>query len=189
MTRNHPIYQAALDLAASRRMACAGDIDLLCTVLGELRERPTVVQLGAGSGTLALGVFGCDFGATLFSFDNKEDGHHWEMAALTNVGAPRGDGRYISLVSDSALAGRLWTGGPVDLIIVDAAHDYWSVLYDIQSWMPHVAGFFFMHDYDAHHAPNHYPGVKRACDELFDHGPVHQKGWSAVFKHNKGVLL
>ena len=189
MMHNHSIYQAALDLAASRRMACAGDIDLLCTVLEDLRERPTVVQLGAGSGTLALGVFGCDFGATLFSFDNKEDGHHWEMAALTNLMVPWGDGRYIGLVADSAKAGELWMAGPVDLIIIDAAHDYESVKRDIVAWKPHVAGFFFMHDYDATQAPNHYPGVKQACDELFADDPVHQKGWSAVFKHHKGVLL
>lgn len=167
-------------------MACALDIHLMGTVIKELPEWPTIVQLGAGSGTLALAVFAYDSHATLFSVDIKENGHHYEMQALKNVGININYGCYFEVISDSAVAGKQWYDGKVDMLIVDAAHDYESVKADIQAWMPHVNGFFFMHDYDAQDAPNHYPGVKRACDELLGSKPLWQQGWSAVFESNKG---
>ncbi len=181
------IFQAAVDLAVSRRMACALDIHLIGVVIQELPEWPIIVQLGAGSGTLALAVFAYDRNATLFSVDNREGGHHYEMQALKNVGININNGCYFEMISDSAVAGKQWYDGKVDMLIVDAAHDYESAKADIEAWMPHVNGFFFMHDYDAQDAPNQYPGVKRACDELLGEKPLWQQGWSAVFDSNKEI--
>lgn len=183
------IFQAAIALAASRQMASPLDIHLMRIILRELPTWPTIVQLGAGSGTLAMAVFSQDLDITLFSVDNKEDGHHYEMRALQNVGIDINNGCYYSIISDSAEAGKQWEGGNVDLLIVDATHDYESVKADIEAWQPHVNGFIFVHDYDAQGAPNHYPGVKQACDELFGSEPLWQQGWSAVFDWQKGVIL
>ena len=176
------ILEAAVALAVSRRMACPADIHLMGIVMQDLPEWPTVVQLGAGSGTLALAVFAYDRNATLFSVDNVDGGHHYEMQALQNVGIDINDGRYFEIISDSSVAGKQWGDGNVDLLIVDAAHDYESVKADIEAWQPHVNGFIFVHDYDAKDAPNQYPGVKQACDELLGEEPLWKQGWSAVFE-------
>jgi hypothetical protein len=53
----------------------------------------------------------------------------------------------------------------VDLIFIDASHDYQSVLNDIILWLPKVrkGGFICGHDYG--HLK--FPGVKKAVDEVF----------------------
>ncbi len=182
------IFQAAIDLAVSRQMASPDDIRLLGDVVRCLPEWPTVVQLGAGSGTLALGLFAHDMHATLFSVDIEENGHHYEMQALKNMGIDINSGCYFEIIADSAETGKQWYDGKVDMVIVDASHVYEDVRADIEAWMPHVNGFFFVHDYDAVGAPRHYSGVKRACDELLGAKPLWQKGWSAVFDYNKGMI-
>lgn len=180
------IYEAAVALATRGNIAGDLDVQLIGKTIKELPEWPTIVQLGAGSNTLALAVFAYDRNATLFSVDATEDGHHSEMQALKNAGININNGCYFEVVSDSAEAGKQWYDGKVDMLIVDAAHDYENVKADIQAWMPHVNGFFFMHDYDAQDAPDHYPGVKRACDELLGSKPLWRQGWSAVFDRTVG---
>lgn len=54
---------------------------------------------------------------------------------------------------------------PADLIFIDAAHDYASVIDDIERWWPMVkpGGFLVMHDF------NHkWPGVQRAIADSFN---------------------
>ena len=51
---------------------------------------------------------------------------------------------------------------PVDLVYLDAGHDYESIREDIRAWWPHVApgGVLAGHDYDSF-----WPGVIRAVEE------------------------
>jgi len=175
------LYEAAIALASSGNIAGDLDVQLIGRVIKELPEWPTIVQLGAGSNTLALAVFAYDRNATLFSMDTKEDGHHYEMQALKNVGININNGCYFHVISDSAEAGKQWYDGKVDMVIVNATRDYEGVKDDIEAWLPHVNGFFFMHLYNAQDVPKHYPGVKEACDELLGSKPLWGQGWSAVF--------
>lgn len=53
---------------------------------------------------------------------------------------------------------------PVDLIFIDADHEYENVLADIKAWRPHVraGGILCGHDYD-----DQFPGVVQAVEEEF----------------------
>lgn len=186
---NVAVVDAAFALAASRRMCCADDLYLLVGLLSKLPERPRVVQLGAGSGTMGLAVLGARRDAVLWSFDIDAQALNWERQVFlnTNVGllhqasAGHWELRYTPRVKDSAQAGYDWDGRPVDLLIVDADHSYDAVLKDVQAWHPH-ASLIFVHDYDGTKAPQQYPGVRKACDQLWlGNSPVAVGGWSAVF--------
>ncbi len=187
--RNTSAVDAAYALAASRRMCCADDLDLLTQVLDTLPPRPMIVQLGAGSGTMGLAVMGQRGDAILWSCDIDPQALNWERRVFLNTGvgllhqAPAGHWqlRYTPRVKDSAQAGYDWNGQPVDLLIVDADHSYRAVLKDVQAWHPH-ASLIFVHDYDGAKAPRQYPGVRKACDQLWPGiTPVALRGWSAVF--------
>lgn len=56
----------------------------------------------------------------------------------------------------------------VDMVFIDANHDYDSVIEDIEAWLPHVrpGGIIAGHDYGF----AMFPGVKQAVDELFPDG-------------------
>jgi predicted O-methyltransferase YrrM len=56
-------------------------------------------------------------------------------------------------------AGRTWSGGPVGLLFVDGAHDYPTVIKDLEAWVPHLApnAAVLMHDVGSSH------GVTRAA--------------------------
>lgn len=53
----------------------------------------------------------------------------------------------------------------IDVLVVDAAHDYESVKQDLADWLPKMrpGGTVLVHDYT-----RFYPGVKQAVDELGD---------------------
>jgi len=60
----------------------------------------------------------------------------------------------------------------VDLIFIDAAHDYDSVKHDIQTWLPKVGsgGILAGHDYQ-----HKFPGVMRAVADTFNLMDVHME--------------
>jgi len=56
--------------------------------------------------------------------------------------------------------------GNVDMVFVDGAHDYDSVVADILGWVPKTEKLICGHDY--YDGPDaNFPGVKDAVDELF----------------------
>lgn len=63
----------------------------------------------------------------------------------------------------------------VDMVFIDGAHDYDSVVADIAAWLPKARRLICGHDY------NHpgYPGVKAAVDEVFGERvhPAIGDGW------------
>lgn len=65
------------------------------------------------------------------------------------------------IVAKSTEAPKVFADKSVDLVFIDAAHDYESVKADILAWMPKVRGVIAGHDYTS------YPGVMRAVDEIF----------------------
>ena len=65
----------------------------------------------------------------------------------------------------SLKASRLFPDEYFDLVFLDAGHRYWYISEDIKIWLPLVrkGGFLTGHDYGT----RHYPGVKKAVDEVF----------------------
>ncbi len=184
---SNPVIDAAYALAASRQMCCAEDLTLLVDVVRDLEDHPRVVQLGAGSGTMALAILGARDDVALWSIDSDQQALNWELQALENaeVDLQRRDSpRYIQINDDSVLAGRRWHGvTQIDLLIIDADHSYESIMGDIGAWSTH-SDLVFLHDYDGLTAPEQYPGVREAADEIWGviTRPLHKAGWSAVFR-------
>lgn len=189
------VVEAAYALAASRGMCCRADLDLLLEVMGTLPPDPVVVQLGAGSGTMALAIMGSRDDLWLTTVDHDPQALAWEQQALKNAGVevyscretggmPCLDGhQYEAWNMDSAVAAQEWqyVGLPVDLVIVDADHSFDSVIADVYAWRDHC-GLMFIHDYDGTAAPRRYPGVRQACDAMWgETPPLYKAGWSAVF--------
>jgi len=65
------------------------------------------------------------------------------------------------MVGDSVEFAEDFEDSSIDLLFIDAAHDYESVKADIEAWLPKVRGVIAGHDYPA------YPGVMKAVDERF----------------------
>ncbi len=180
------MIEAAYNLALSRGMACQDDIALLqelCLPLCGNKTKPTIIQLGAGSGTMALAVLGMLPEAGFLSVDIDRNNIGWEMKALENAGYEFND--YNPVIGLSWQIGSAYKGPMIDLLIVDADHTYGAVCRDLYAWTPKVHGNIFVHDYDGSKAPRRYPGVALACDALLI-GPWHVAGWSAVFKADNG---
>jgi hypothetical protein len=66
--------------------------------------------------------------------------------------------------ADSAMASDLFYGRPVDLCLIDAAHDETSVFRDIAAWHMRMRSGGIIAGDD--HEPN-YPGVEAACVRVF----------------------
>jgi cephalosporin hydroxylase len=68
-----------------------------------------------------------------------------------------------------------------DLVLIDGAHDYDSVLRDIRTWLPvmRVGGWLCGDDHEST-----YPGVERACAEVFGAGGYEVIGtaWKKVIE-------
>lgn len=54
----------------------------------------------------------------------------------------------------------------VDMVFIDGAHDYRSVIADIDAWLPRTRRLICGHDYNASPEPG-FPDVRRAVDERF----------------------
>lgn len=179
------VLNAAKALAASRGHACKGDIDLICFTLQTLKA-PRVVQLGAGSGTMALAVFGANPDAALLTVDIDAQALAWEKKALDNMLVKLDS--YEPLLSDSAAAGEAYAGAPVDLLIVDTDHEKATVLAELRAWEKHAQRWILLHDFDGATAPVQYPGVAEAAREFFGRDPDMRQGWSAVWYVKRHVL-
>lgn len=99
----------------------------------------------------------------------------WDFAKIeaefwANVGESKDRCTMLRMTSEDAVR-RLGTGPAVaefpsiDVIFIDAAHDYENVKKDIRRWWPlvRIGGCFLMHDF------NHkWPGTERAIAESFN---------------------
>ena len=136
-------------------------------VVGQIPSGARCVEVGVFSGRSAafLGVelVNAGSGATLDLVD----------ASFAGLGA---DGILRQLAPIAAVLGRARAGwswdaaasypdGSLDLVYLDAGHDYAEVSKDIAAWRPKVkpGGFLAGHDYTVE-----FPGVIRAVNETFD---------------------
>lgn len=173
----------AYALAHTRRMACRDDIALLVTVMDTLPDVSTVVQLGAGSGTMSLVVYARRPQCFMLTVDVDQQSLNWEAQALANSTGDPTILEHAQLHIASKRAGENYRAINIDLLIVDADHSYEGVKADLVAWMQNMKkeGLIFVHDYDGTTAPAQYPGVKEACDEVLGKRFKYKRGWSAVF--------
>ena len=177
----------AHSLAATRGFLSQGCVDLIREAVATLGSQPWVVDLGAGSGTTACAVWAERPDAGITTIDTDAEALEWCRRNLQAAGFSTEPPRWQGYLKDSASAAADFTLGDgwVDMLIVDADHTYEGVAADILAWVPKLkpdAPVFF-HDYDAHDAPELYPGVKIAVDEAVERGDlvfVERRGWSAL---------
>lgn len=152
-----------------------------------LGREPIVVELGTYIGQSAKAM--ADAGATVFSIDNREGNLHdpiavhyalrgredIERACKENLGEL--NGRKVHLLLGDAIEGARTWSKPIDLLYVDADHDYEPTKAHIRAWMGHVreGGIIAGHDYD-----KDFPGVVKAVDELFPERHVDGRIWWTV---------
>ncbi len=205
-------------LAASRRMLVGEDVDLIRGLVALLLRGSIplkVIDLGDGSGTTALAVFAeAPVGSVIvYTLDEDADALNWAQAAVDNVGRLDDWRRFWGPTSDPAAnrAGTGWvmgtprpvemlTGG-VDLLLVDAAHDYDGVRADLFGWLPllNALGRVWVHDYGD---PRKFglpsdiePGVKKAVDDVVESGQLFTHavmglGWAgAQYPQDKRIDL
>jgi predicted O-methyltransferase YrrM len=82
------------------------------------------------------------------------------------------EGRSTQIQGDSSTAGKLWDGGPIDLLFIDGDHNYEGCKADIDAWVKHVKvhGFVIFHDCasNTNRLPHHmHFFVTRAVSEWF----------------------
>lgn len=107
--------------------------------------------------------------------NDAEDYTQWDFAAIErefweNVGAHKNRCVMLRATSEQAAKGQCMAGlshfmpEDIDVVFIDAAHDYQSCREDIRLWWPLVraGGFLCGHDYQ--HA---FPGVMRAVADSF----------------------
>ena len=200
------LKEASYALAESRRMCCREDLVLIESVLHMMHghahnDGMGVVQLGAGSGTMALMIMSSIHTKMLVTVDHDQQALNWEEQVLKNCGwtgnssenGSPGMPYYHAMFADSTHPGfkEEFSLYYPDLIIIDADHSYEAVKDDLEFWQPLAApkATFLLHDYssavihetDTDLVPEEYPGVKQAADEFFGRNADMERGWSGIF--------
>jgi len=172
----------ARQVAISRRLCCVEDIDLLQEIIA--LDGPVItVIIGAGSGTMSLGFLEVRGSHQwLTSVDISQEALDWERKAWVAGEWGEWPKRVSQLCCDSSKAD--WTTlARIDCLIIDGDHSEEGVRKDLESWLPRMSehnAVIMLHDYDATNAPEFYPGVKVAADEiLVDWQFRGKQGWSA----------
>ena len=132
-----------------------------------LPEEPVVVNVGAGVGTSGLAFLESRPDLQLVTVDCHDESHprgclQSEREAFAEAGFAD-SGRYRQVHGSSEVVGGDWTGGPVDMVLIDGLHTYEQTRADILAWYPNIKpeGIIAMHDYDNDNR------VTLAVDELY----------------------
>lgn len=143
-------------------------------------EAARIVEVGSWVGRTAIAM--ADAGAEVTCVDPwREYGNYADVLSaayaqygsehvyntfLRNIGTRKD--RSIHPVRKTSLAAAAAMKEQVDMVFIDANHEYEFVKQDIEAWLPHVrpGGIIAGHDYGF----AMFPGVKQAVDELFPAG-------------------
>lgn len=138
---------------------------------GTARTMASIAEIGCLHGRSAYALLsGC--AGPVYCIDPWDDGADMSYASFLSA-----CGRFPNLRAVRGLSPPAAADVPdVDMVFIDGAHDYDSVIADIRAWLPKTRRLICGHDY------NHpgYPGVKTAVDEVFGNRvhPAIGSGWS-----------
>lgn len=100
----------------------------------------------------------------IYTTDNRE-------VMLANVSRCGYDDKISLINARSPEAAKSWSGS-IELLFIDALHDYESAKADFEAWSPFVAerGVIVLHDYNVE------PGVMQLCEEIETSGDYERIG-------------
>lgn len=158
----------AEDLAASRNFLTQEDVrllKLLASKVDKRLQRPSVADVGCGSGTTGLAILETLPQAVVFSYDTSPDAVYWTGVAMGNAGVMD---RWVGTVMDSVEAANDFEDHSLSLVMLDASHLYEATRDELQAWAPKVAkrGWLWCHDYLGDGGLPGTNGVRRALDEF-----------------------
>lgn len=124
---------------------------------------PLCVGIGAGAGTITLGVLEERTDVLYFSVDiltNEREVTTNEHLRLQEAGFAN-TGHVIRVWGDSKVVGKRWRF-PIDFLIIDGDHSEIGIAGDLYWWVRHVkhGGYVAIHDYGS----EKWPFVKRVVD-------------------------
>ncbi len=171
----------AKNIGTSEGRACKEDIDFLIGRLERLSNSPNIVKLGANA-AFAMACLSIRPNCKMWLLENDQERFHWELEALKNYGF--NIERHRRMVGQVDRIAETYKGPKIDLLILDLSSSYNGIMAELKAWMPHLRseGYVFVHDYDAHEAPELYPDIKRATMDFFGRKPSGRQGWSAVWR-------
>lgn len=175
-------------LAASRRFLVKADVDLIMEAVRTLPvDRPVLVaDLGAGSGTTALSVFCArSENITVITVDHDPVALASTRQCMTNAGFVA---NWLGVERKTADDPGIIRPESLDMLMVDADHEYEAVRADLTTWLPLVrpGAPVWLHD-----ATDLYPGTVQAIDEAVAAGllaPVKAAGWGWLGKKPEVTL-
>jgi predicted O-methyltransferase YrrM len=149
-----------------------------------LPPNPTIINIGAGSGTSGLAFLESRTDATVVTIDitntDSPFGSLYSERAVVKNSGINTTGRWTQIHSDSKTA--YWPN-QVDMVFIDGDHSYEGCRGDIEVWLPRLraGGLLLVHDYKKTEAiamlqydPKTMPhykewrGVDKAVDDLLE---------------------
>lgn len=127
----------AHQLADQVGMLSRDEVDLIQKCVKMLGPKPVCVNIGANVGTSALAILEAAYNAFVFSIDKRPCPEERENI----VRAGLNPAHVVRVLGNSAAIGVNWPY-PVDLLIVDGAHDDAGVKADIAAWIPRLVNFY-----------------------------------------------
>lgn len=128
--------------------------------IGSFEGRSTNALLSANKGT----VYSID------SFDKRFATSNNLINFITNV-AHFENFKFLKMPNEEAI--KCFDDKSIDMVFIDADHDYDAIKSDIERWLPKTKTLICGHDYDD---PGH-PGVKKAVDEKFENIEIIDTIW------------
>lgn len=123
-------------LAEQVHMLSTDEVDLIQRCAKMLGPGIVCVNIGANVGTSSLAILEAIPTAFVFSIDKRPCPEERENI----VKAGLNPSRVVRVLGNSALIGANWPY-PIDLLIVDGAHDDEGVQADIRVWLPKLINF------------------------------------------------
>ena len=159
----------ALKLANAFGYLRPEEVELLQRCADALPPDPIIVNIGAGAGTSALTFAEARPDAHIITIDISAGGPLGGMEGERNAFDDYNMGYYPEqILGDSAVVGKAWDRGLVDMVFVDGDHSTKGVEGDVEGWLRHIkiGGIIAFHDYG-----DRWPRVVQVVDKTLAVNP------------------